>query len=121
MTYALITLPTIVIPPMYGISLLYAIAFGIVAWLVYHLFFALAKSLQTIAEVKWLVLIGSTPLCIAIAYTSIELLHFEQDVWTSEFILFPIVAVISSWIGLYKTRQQINETFNPITKDFLIY
>lgn len=119
--YAAITLPVIVIPIMYGLSLLYASLFGIAAWLMYHLVFILVKSLQTIDERKWLLLVISIPACVTVAYTLIEVFDVVQNVWTSEFIFFPIIAVVSGWIGLYKTRHQISEIFNPSTQEFSIY
>lgn len=113
--YSLITLPVLVIPPMYIQSLLYAIVFGFVAWFFYHLLFRLVQSQQIIDEHKWLLLIVSIPICVSIAYTFIEVFEMESNVWSSEFIFFPIIAVLSGWIGLYKTREQISEIFESTT------
>lgn len=113
--YSLITLLVLVIPPMYIQSLLYAIVFGFVAWFFYHLLFRLVQSQQIIDEHKWLLLIVSIPICVSIAYTFIEVFEMESNVWSSEFIFFPIIAVLSGWIGLYKTREQISEIFESTT------
>ncbi len=115
--YALITLPAIVIPPMYGLSLLYASCFGVAAWILYHSLFTLIKPLLIIEERKWLLLILSIPACVAVAYTLIELFNVEENVWTSCFIFFPIIAVVSGWIGLYKTRHQISEIFTDTNQN----
>lgn len=121
LAYAVITLPAIAVFPIYLISLAYAIGFGIAAWLLFHLFFKAIQPIKILSETKWLLLILSIPICVAAAYTLIEVCKVEQNVWTSEFIYFPIIAVVSGWIGLYKMRCPIEEIFNPSTQQILMY
>jgi hypothetical protein len=122
-TYAIITLPTIVIPIMYGYSMLLAIAFGFMAWLVYLIIFMATKSLSIISEIKWLTLIVAIPICVAIGYHLIEVFNIWKNVWNADYLmLFPLAAVISGWIGLYKTKNEIETIFNPSTiENYIIY
>lgn len=120
--YAIITLPTIVIPTIYGYSMLLAIGFGLAAWIVYSLIFAALKSTDMIVQRKWLILILSIPLCVAIAYHLIGVLKIFDDVWNAEiFLLFPLAAVVAGWISLYKTRNEIEDVINPSAQNILIY
>lgn len=120
--YAVITIPTIVIPRMYAYSLAIATGFGLAAWLVYSLIFLLVKALNIRLELKWLILIISIPICVAISYTLIEVFDVWKDVWNAGLLmLFPLTAIVSGWISLYKTRTEIDEVLSPSTQEALIY
>lgn len=71
LSYALITLPVIAVPIMYGYSLLLAVGFGIIAWLIYTLIFLLVKSSNINPDLKWLILILAVPIGVAFAYSLI--------------------------------------------------
>lgn len=120
--YAMITLPVIAVPIMYGYSLLLAVGFGIIAWLVYMIIFLLLKSSRFNPNLKWLILILAVPIGVAFAYSFIGVMGVWKNVWNAGWLmLFPLAANLAGWIGLYKTRIQIEEYLNPSSKEYLIY
>jgi uncharacterized membrane-anchored protein len=122
LNYAIITLPVIAVPIMYGYSLLLAVGFGIIAWLVYTIIFLLIKSSRFNPDLKWLILILAVPIGVAVAYSLIEVFGVWKSIWKAGWLmLFPLAAVIAGWIGICKTRTQIDEHLNPSSQEYLIY
>jgi hypothetical protein len=122
LNYAIITLPVIGVPIMYGYSMVMAIGFGIPAWLIYSLVFILVKSLNINTQLKWLLLVLAVPLGVAFAYTLIEVFGVWKNVWRAGWLmLFPLAAIASGWISLYKKRSVIEEHLNPNSQEYLIY
>ena len=122
LNYAIITLPVIAVPIMYGYSLLLAVGFGIIAWCIYALIFLLVKSSKINPDLKWLILILAVPIGVALAYSLIGFLGVWKNVWNAGWLmLFPLAAVVAGWIGLHKTRTIIDEYLNPSSQEYLIY
>lgn len=122
LAYAVITVPIIVIPFMYFYSLALAVGFGIAAWLIYSLVFFLVKQLNIIAETKWFLLIIAVPIGVAVGYTLIEVFGVWNNVWNAGWLmLFPFAATVAGWIGLYKTRHEIDGVLNPSIQEYQIY
>lgn len=122
LNYAIITLPVIAVPIMYGYSLLLAIGFGIIAWLIYTLIFLLIKSSSFNPDLKWLILILAVPVGVAFAYSLIGVFDVWKNVWNAGWLmLFPLAAIVAGWIGIYKTRTTIDEQINPSSQEYLIY
>jgi len=111
--YALITIPALIFPPMYILSIGYVIIYGWFAWLLFFLFFQLVQAIKISYERKMAILFISIIPAVAFAFQMLEVFDVENNVWYSgEFLLFPIVAVISGWISLYnfRTRLKYNTT-----------
>ncbi len=122
LSYALITLPVIAVPIMYGYSLLLAVGFGIIAWLIYTLIFLLVKSSNINPDLKWLILILAVPIGVAFAYSLIGVFGVWKNVWNVGWLmLFPLAAIVAGWMGIHKTRTQIDEHLNPSSQEYLIY
>lgn len=122
LAYAVITVPIIVIPFMYFYSLALAVGFGIAVWLIYALVFYLVKQLNVVIEIKWLLLIIAVPIGVAVGYTLIEVFGVWNNVWSAGWLmLFPLAATVAGWIGLYKTRDMIDEIINPSIQEYQIF
>lgn len=112
--YAVITLPVIVIPSIYAYSLLLAAGFGLAAWAVYTLFIVSIYLLKPNKDLAALALVICIPLCVAFAYSLIEVFGVWDMVWQEKiFIWFPIAAVIAGWISIYKSWKRTEELIYP--------
>jgi hypothetical protein len=109
--YALITIPALVFPPMYILSIGYVIVYGWFAWFLFFVFYQLLEVLKISYERKMTGLFVSIIPAVAFAFHMLEVFDVEDNVWHSDqFLLFPIVAVISGWISLYNFRNKLKYT-----------
>ena len=105
--YALLTLPAMVLPPLYFISLMYVLLYGWIAWFVFTLFSLLFDVLSFDLVAKIFALFFAVVVAVAIAYQLMGVSGVERDIWQSEFILFPFIAVVSGWISVCASRKAI--------------
>lgn len=108
--YTAVTLPAIAIPPMYLISLFYAVVYGWFAFAVFTVIWLITKRLTLSHPVRMLLLTVAVPVSVAFALQMIEETDGWDDVWhAGELLLFPLAAVIAGWIGLAVSSEQIKD------------
>jgi hypothetical protein len=105
--YALLTLPALVVPVMYLISLMYVLMYGWFAWFVFTLQYVAIDKLPLDFVLKLSTLFMAVVISVAFAYHMLGMLGVEEDVWNSEFIVFPFAAVVAGWISVCVSRETI--------------
>ena len=105
--YALLTLPAMYLPVMYFISIMYVVMYGWFAWFVFTLLYLPVSRLVYDFGMKLASLFVSVLIAVGFAYHMIGVLKVEEDVWHSEFIIFPFVAVIAGWISVCISGDRI--------------
>jgi len=108
--YALLTLPAMAIPPMYATSLMYVLIYGWFACFVFTLLYITMDKLPLDFVLKLSVLFVSVVVSVAFAYHMLGVLGVEEDVWHSEFIIFPFAAVIAGWISVCVSVEKIRSS-----------
>jgi len=105
--YALLTLPAMITPPMYLISLLYVLIYGWFAWFVFTLLYMVINNLPFDFVPKLFALFIAVVIPVGFAYHMLGILGIEDDVWGSPFIIFPFAAVIAGWISVCVSKEKI--------------
>ena len=105
--YALLTLPAMLIPPLYFMSLMYVLLYGWFAWFVFTLLYLLLNNLPLDFVPKLFALFTAVVLSVACAYHMMGVFGVEDGVWHSGFIIFPFAAVIAGWISVCVSREKI--------------
>lgn len=116
--YLLLTLPTIVLPPMYLISAFYAISFGWAACILFVICYQVLLKSHLKFKVKWNILFASVPVAVAVAHSIIGLSKVQGNVWElSPFLCFPAAAIVAGWISLYSFKKSVCQEFVPGAED----
>lgn len=98
--YAALTLPALVWPPLYLMSLFYVVCYGWFAWAVFTICSLLTERIR-LYYLRMGLLTLAVPLSVAFAFQMIEAFNGWDDVWHSgEFLLFPLAATIAGWLSL---------------------
>jgi hypothetical protein len=108
--YALFTLPAMVIPEMYIISLMYVLMYGSFAWFVFTVLYIVINNLPFDFVSKLFSLFLAVIIAVAFAYHMIGVLGTAEDVWHSGFIIFPFAAVITGWISVCISGEKIRSS-----------
>ena len=113
--YAFITIPALKSTALYFPSLFCAVVFGSAAWLFFSIVMGIVQYTNGNSLVKWIMLIISVPVGVAIGHTLIELFGLKAHVWRlNKNLLFPLAAVIAGWISLWINKTKITETFTEM-------
>jgi hypothetical protein len=108
--YALITVPVLMSPPIYIISILYVVTYGWFAWALFTIITLAARQLSSQHHTRMLIMAIAVPVSVAFAFQMIEVFNSWDDVWHSGgFLAFPVVATIGGWISLFWTEKKIQE------------
>jgi len=112
--YAVITIPTIIIPIMYGISIFYAATFGWAAFLVFAACLYLLKQLNSFSNfIKWSIIYMSVAIGVSVGLQLIETFKCQKNVWEiNAFSLFPLAAIVAGCISVYLNRKGIYTYIN---------
>jgi hypothetical protein len=107
--YAVITIPTIIIPIMYGISIFYAATFGWAAFLVFAACLYLLKKLNSFSNfIKCSIIYISVGIGVCVGLQLIETFKCQKNVWEiNAFSLFPLAAIVAGCISVYINRKAI--------------
>jgi len=109
--YALLTLPALLLPYIYIISLAYVLFYGWFAWALFTGLYLIIDRLLFDYGIKVMLLFISVIVSVAFAFQMLEVLHVEDNVWhAGEFILFPFVAVIGGWISICLSGERIRSS-----------
>lgn len=119
--YAIITLPSLVLPLMYLLSLGYAFIFGWFAWLLFSWIHLVAVTVKAAHQYRLLILSIAVPVAVAFAFQMIEVFNAYDNVWQSGvFLLFPLAATIAGWVSLGISDKQSQAAqlvdINPLTE-----
>lgn len=119
--YAVITLPALVLPLIYLLSLGYAFIFGWFAWLLFSFIHLIAGTVKASHQYHLLILSIAVPVAVAFAFQMIEVFDAYNNVWQSGvFLLFPLAATIAGWVSLgisEKQSQAVQQVdINPLTE-----
>ena len=117
--YALISLPAILMPLIYIISLFYAFVYGLFACITFCLLYVITMRATTNYYLRMLWLTLAVPACVAFAFHMIEVSRSENNVWNSGiFLLFPAAATVAGWISLGVSAARIKNGSSTIELDF---
>jgi len=105
--YALLTLPALLLPPMYLMSLLYVLLFGWFAWFVFTLLYIAISNLVFDFVFKLLALFIAVVIAVAFAYYMLGTIIIKDDIWHTGFIIFPFAAVIAGWSSVCVSGEKI--------------
>lgn len=117
--YALITILTLPFPIMYFMSLYLVFIYGWFACLA----FALANMVISVCKfslrARYFILAGLIPFAVAFGFQMIETFGAWDNVWhAGGFLLFPLAGIISGWISLYISYNNIKKKEAIISFDF---
>lgn len=108
--YCLLTIPAIVLPVMYLVSLTYVLIYGWFAWAVFTIIYFITVFCNPNFFTKMLTLFAGVVIAVALSFQMLEILKTEYNVWHSgSFLLFPLAAVVSGWISVYVSREKIRD------------
>lgn len=105
--YGLLTLPAMVLPPMYLISMMYVLVYGWFAWAFFTVIYMIIGSFSFDYKLKFIALFNAVVLAVTFAFQMIEELGGHEDVWNSGYLIFPFLAVIGGWVSVYMSRGKI--------------
>lgn len=110
--YLLLTLPTLVFPPMYLMSAGIVLTFGWIAGALFMILFAFLVRVQTSWRMRQLLLYLLVVLCVAPAFQCLELAGSWDNVWDAGlFLLFPGCGVAAGWLSILLSRRRIHECY----------
>ena len=105
MWYTILTLPSLLLPPMYFMSLIFALQVCWIAGLFFILMAYLLKQLSIKAENKVATLYPIALLGVWIAFLFIEVFKLWKNIWQDmSLLLFPLAALVAAWLAIYKMR-----------------
>ena len=105
--YSLLTLPAMVLPIMYMMSIFYVLIYGWFAWAVFTIIYLTGD--RTIANYisRMILLFIAVPVSVAFSFQMLEVFKVEENVWNSgSFLLFPLAATVSGWISLFTAKKK---------------
>ena len=108
--YALITLPALVLPVMYFISMVYVVFYGWFAWALFTFIYFITVFCNPQFFTKMSILSIAVVVAVAFAFQMLEVLGVEKNIWQSGgCLLFPLAAVFSGWISLAVSRKKVRQ------------
>ena len=106
--YVFLTVPALVFPFIYFISILYVFLYGWIAWVLFTIIYLITVFCNPSFLTKMLILAIGVVVAVLFAFEMLEVLGVEQDIWYSgAYLLFPVAAIVSGWISLAKSYQKV--------------
>jgi len=106
--YPLLTIPALIFPIMYIISMMYVLFYGWFAWALFTIIYLITIFCNPSYLTKMIILILGVVVSVLFAFEMLEILGAEKDIWNSGgFLLFPFAAIFSGWISLVQSRKKI--------------
>jgi hypothetical protein len=106
--YALLTIPALVFPIMYLISLGYVLTFGWFAWFLFTVIYLITDRSRFNYNSRFSILFLGVVISVAFAYNMIGVFDNEEELWDTGLLIFPFAAVIAGWISLCISRRKIS-------------
>ncbi len=105
--YLLITLPLLGVPEVYLLSAVYAASFGWIAGGVFMLAMLALQHIKAGSTLKIPLLYTSVLAAVTVAYQMMAVLHVEANIWRSDVLVFPAIAVAAGWISVALSKKTI--------------
>jgi hypothetical protein len=105
--YALLTIPALILPIMYVISLGYVLTFGWFAWFLFTAIYLITGNFRMRYRNRFAILFIGVIVSVAFAYNMIGVFDSYEDMWDTGFLFFPLAAVIAGWISLHISRRKV--------------
>lgn len=110
--YLILTLPSILVPIMYFMSLIIMLAVCWVAGLLFYFMSHIIKGLQLEYCAKVNIMYAMAALAVLAAFEAVEAFGLWDHIWQSGgFLLFPFAALVAAWIPMYMNRTALAEHF----------
>ena len=110
--YLILTLPSIIMPIMYVMSLGIMLAVCWIAGLLFFFSCQIIEGFKASYTIKVNITYGIAAFAVAAAFQAVEAFRLWDHVWQSEgFLLFPLAAVMAAWIAIYKNSNALAEFF----------
>jgi hypothetical protein len=110
--YFIATTPLLIAPEKYLLSLAVALIYGWIAWAFFMVTFWLLHLKKMELESKWILLITSIPISIAIALFYVEIDKNWHVYWSiNRYYLFTALASCCAWYALFTFRKEIHQHF----------
>jgi hypothetical protein len=117
--YALLTMPALIFPFMYVISLFYVLLFGWFAGGIFTICYFFSDRIGLPYRTRMAMLSLSVPLAVAFSYQMLQVILIKENVWTAGFfLLFPAAAVIAGWISLFVEGKAVKKDTSNHSKSF---
>ena len=119
-SYALLTLPAIMIPEIYIISLFYVLLYGWFAWALFTIIYLAVVQRSISYNVQLAVLYAGVIVSVLFAFQMLQVFRIEENIWHSgPFLLFPAGAVLAGGISLFQSRIKIRDKFREPVFEFI--
>jgi hypothetical protein len=105
--YVLLTLPVLLSPETYFMSLIYVLVYGWLAWLLFTVLYLAIDHIVVDLALKLFCLFIAVVVAVAFAYQVLCMATFGESAWHTVFIFFPFAAVIAGWISLCISWEKI--------------
>lgn len=117
--YALLTIPALMFPIIYFISMFYVLVYGWFAFALFSIIYLLIVRRSVRYEVQMAVLFFAVLISVLFAFQMLQVLHVEENIWDAgPFLLFPAAAVGAGWIALFNNRAKIKGQFTEVVFEF---
>src|SRR5687767_12191717 len=117
--YSLLTIPALLMPLMYIISMTYVLFYGWFAWALFTMIYLVTVFCNPSWHVKMGVLVMGVVASVLFAFQMLEVLGVQDDIWHSgPFLLFPLAAVFSGWISLNISRAKVKTVNRNLLLNF---
>jgi len=118
--YALLTIPALIFPIMYLISMIYVLFYGWFAWALFTVIYLVTVFCNPSYLTKMIILAIGVVIAVLFAFQMLELLGAEKDIWHSGgYLLFPATAIFSGWISLITSREKVKLANRNLLLDIL--
>ena len=117
--YALLTIPTLFLPIMYIISIMYVLFYGWFAWPGFAFIYLVTVFCNPNYHVKMGILAAAVVVAVLFAFQMLEVLKVEENICQSGgFLLFPLAAVVSGWLSLNISRERVKNVNRDLLLNF---
>lgn len=113
--YLLLTIPAIVLPPMYFMSAMYAFSYGFAAMAIFVLLFLILHLVKPGYKTVIAILIAGVVLVVSAGYKLLLVYDMpETSFWNvNGYTLFPIAALLAGCIAVYINVPRIRNHLSP--------
>ena len=117
--YSLLTIPALLMPVMYIISMTYVLSYGWFAWALFTMIYLVTVFCNPSYHLKMAVLVIGVVVAVVFAFQMLEVLGVQDDIWHSgPFLLFPLAAVFSGLVSLNISRVKVKSVNRVLLLNF---
>jgi hypothetical protein len=117
--YSLLTIPALLMPLMYIISMTYVLFYGWFAWALFTMIYLVTVFCNPSWYLKMGILVTGVVVAVLFAFQMLEVLGVQDDIWHSgPFLLFPLAAVFSGLVSLNISRAKVKSVNRDLLLNF---